>query len=200
MAKTQSERLDEVPSLTVTTERLVFASGAQCDLLHLDGTLPFDQEVRGYRARLTTRGELVIGGVSQGENGRASNAIGSSSSVGTHDLRRFVLVAQVYVPDEAGTLPDSVEIPEPWRNQPYTSTFTRTTLGLTLRGKVGTRKTFAVTAATRDAAKRRLARDLELSANATDRHAARKIFRLALRGVRLEMKSFTARWSGELTR
>ena len=78
----------------------------------------------------------------------------------------------VYVPDEAGTVPDVLEIPEPWRNQPYTSTYTRTTFNRDApRQGRHEEQTFTVTAATRAEAKRRLADDLASSRRTpTDRH------------------------------
>ena len=126
-----------------------------------------------------------------------------SGTGGTSPIRRadhLVLDAVVVLADESGTTPDSVVLPEPLRNEPYTSTHTRTTFTATVNGRVGTEETFTVTAATRAAAKRRLSRDLAMAETAADRQAARKTYRLALRGVRLVMKRFKDSWSGELLR
>lgn len=194
----RTQRVKQVPSLTLTAERVTFASGVRCDLVHLHGRVPFGRELTGYGLGLTTMGDLVISGTSQGEIAKTS----LSRGVGTTDpIRRanhLVLAAVVFLDVEEGTMPDAAMLPEPWRNQPYTFTHTRTTFTANLNGRVGTKRTFTVTPATRVAAERRLSADLAAADDAADRRAARQTHRLALRGVRLVMKSFTSSWTGEL--
>lgn len=193
-------RLERVPTLTVTIERLVFDGGVQCDLLQLDGRLPFGTELRGHGAEVDVMGELVINGVDQGEMQLSGSFHGVGGSAPIRVVRHVVLNAVTYVPDESGTVPDSPTLPEPWRNQPYTSTHTRTTFSAHVSGRIGTEKPFTVTHATRAAAERRLAAELEVAQHAVDRRAARRTYRLALRGIRLVMTPFRERWSGELAR
>jgi len=195
-----AERLEDLPSVTVTAERLTFANGARCDLLHLHGRLPVERQLRGHSAEVSTLGELVVAGASQGEMASHTVASGAGGNIPIRDVDHLVLGAVTFRDVESGTMPDTVVLPEPWRNQPYAFTHTRTTYTVKLVGKVGSHTRFTVTPATRAAARRRLTQDLTAAQNGADRRAARHVFRLALRGIRLDLKTFRARWSGELPR
>lgn len=195
-----AERLEDLPSVTMTAERLTFTNGARCDLLHLDGRLPLERQLRGHSAELSMMGDVVIAGASQGEMASHTVANGAGGNIPIRDVDHLVLGAVAFRDVESGTMPDSALLPEPWRNQPYTVTHTRTTYTVGLVGKVGTQKRFTVTPATRAAAQRRLTLDLAAAQNGADRRAARQTYRLSLRGIRLELKPFRTRWSGELPR
>ena len=200
VVKTSSERVDKLPSVMLTAERLVFAGGTQCDLVQLDGRIPFGQELTGWTTEVTVLGQLVVAGADQGETDRTSSVSVRGSSDAIRETEHLVLDAVVFPADETGTMPDHVAVPAPWRNQPYTFSHTRTTFDTTITGRVGTEKTFTVTPATIAAAKRRLTRDLALAETGADRRAARKTYRLALEGIRLVMKRFEHDWSTELPR
>ena len=200
VAKTATGGVRKLPSVTLTAERLVFTSGAQCDLVQLDGPVPFRRELRGHSAEITVLGQMVVGGADQGEMERATSfsLVGSSRAI--RETGHRVLDAVVFRPDETGTMPDDAALPAPWRNQPYTSAHTRTTFATTISGRVGTERTFTVTPRTRAAAKRRLTIALALAQSDADRRVARKTYRLALRGIRLVWRRFTQSWSVELPR
>lgn len=200
VAQVLTQPVKQVPSLTVTAERLVFANGARCDLLSLDGPVPVGKELTGYGSEMTVLGQLVVGGVDQGEmsSTRAVSGYGGSSPIAR--ARHLVLGAEVFPAVESGTVPDSPTVPAGWRNQPYTSTHTRTTFTATVNGATGKKKTFTVTPATKAAAKRRLDVALALADTAAERRAARQTYRLALQGVRYVMKTFRFDWSGEIPR
>lgn len=191
------DRSELLESLTVIGVRLTYPNGARCDVLSVDGRLPFGHDVKRYAADLSELGTLVVAGADQGETEHQ----GIGTSVGGSPFREFddvVLGAVVYTPTESGTMPALPGIPPEWQGQPYTFTHTRTTASLTLRLRKGVEKRFTVTPATRAAAARRLERDLALASTAADRRDARRTYRLALEGVRLVMKPFRASWSGEL--
>lgn len=190
-------RLRRLGSLGVTGVRLTYPNGARCDVLSVDGRLPFGHDVKRYAADLSELGTLVVAGADQGETEHQ----GIGTSVGGSPFREFddvVLGAVVYTPTESGTMPALPGIPPEWQGQPYTFTHTRTTASLDLRLRKGVEKTFRVTPATRAAAARRLERDLMVASSAADRRDARRTYRLALDGIRLVMKPFRASWSGEL--
>lgn len=193
-----SERVEGLRTITVTAERLSYANGARCDLVWVDGRLAFGQDLKGYQASVGDMGDLVVAGTAQGEveHRGISTAVGGTPP--SHELDREVLGAIVYTPTDSGTLPELPGLPAEWQGQPYTFTHTRTTAEATFRAREGRRESFTVTPATRAAAARRLERDLRIATSAADRRDARRTHRLALRGVRLVMKPFTARWSGEL--
>lgn len=193
-----SEQVEGLRTLTVTAERLSYANGARCDLVHVDGRLRFGQGLKGYKARLRDMGTLVVAGADQGEVEHRGISTGAGGTPPLRELDQEVLVAVVYTPTDSGTIPPLPDLPAEWQGQPYTFTHTRTTAEATFRARVGERQSFTVTPATRAAAARRLERDLSIAPSAADRRDARRTYRLALRGVRLVMKPFTARWSGEL--
>jgi hypothetical protein len=200
VAQAQTHRVAQIPSLTLTAEHLVFASGTRCDLISLDGSVPFGQEVKGHASSISLLGELVVGGVSQGEMASSTSVTGVGGSEPIRVIRNVVLGADVFADVETGTMPDSTSLPEPWRNQPYTFTHTRTDFTASVDGRTSVKKTFTVTPATRATAKRRLTSALADADSAAERSDARRTYRLALRGVRLVMKRFHHEWSGELPR
>lgn len=192
-----TQRLRPLGSIVVTGVRLTYANGVRCDVVSLDGRLPFGHDLKGYDAQVSERGTLVVAGVHQGETELRGigNAVGGSP---VRELDDEVLGAVVYATTESGTVPAAPGVPAQWQGQPYTFTHTRTTAEATLRLRKGVEKRFTVTRATRAAAARRLQRDLDLATSAADRRDARRTYRLALDGVRLAMKPLTAHWSGEL--
>lgn len=193
-----SERVKGLKGVTITAERVTFANGARCDLLHVDGRLPFATDLRKASGEVTDLGTLVVAGADQGETEHNSASTGFSTAPPVRYLEQQVLGTVVYLPTEGGTMPASPFLPPAWQGQPYTYTHTRTTMSATFGARKGEEKHFRVTPATRAAAARRLERDLALASSAADRRDARRTHRLALRGIRLEMKPFRARWSGEL--
>ena len=193
-----SEQVKGLRSLTVTAERLTYANGARCDLVYVDGRLELGQGVKGYKARVSEMGTVVVAGTDQGELEVRGIATGVGGTSVLRELDHEVLGAVVYTPTESGTMPALPGLPPEWQGQPYIVTHTRTTAEATFLARVGTKQSFTVTPATRAAAARRLERDLDRATSAADRRDARRTYRLALRGVRLVMKPFTARWSGEL--
>ncbi len=200
VAQVQTQRVEQVPSLTISAESLVFASGARCDLLSLDGRAPFGRDLTGYGSTMSRLGELVVGGASQGETEGTGSVTGVGGSVPIRRARHEILGAVVFNEVETGTMPDHAGVPAPWRNQPYTTTHTRTTFTATINGALARKKTFTVTRSTKAAAKRRLDIDLALADSAAERRDARATYRLALRGIRLVMKTFRYDWSSELPR
>lgn len=200
VAQVQSRRVKQIPSLTLTAERLVFTSGTRCDLISLDGSVPFGREVKGHGSSISLLGELVVGGVSQGEMEGSGSVTGVGGSEPIRGIRDVVLGAEVFSDVETGTMPDSTSLPESWRNQPYTFTHTRTGFLASVSGRTSTKKSFPVTPATRATAKRRLAAALADADSPAERRDARRTYRLALEGVRLVMKPFRYDWSGELPR
>ncbi|UFN42879.1 hypothetical protein [Nocardioides okcheonensis] len=192
------ERLRRLGSLEVTGVRLTYANGARCDVVTVDGRLPFGHDMKGYDAELSERGTLAVAGTTRDETEHQGIGRSTRSSSPFHGFDDEVLGAVVYVPVESGTMPPLPGIPPEWQLQPYTFTHTSTTASLTLRLRKGVEKRFTVTPATRAAAARRLERDLALASTAADRRDARRTYRLALDGVRLVMKPFRASWSGEL--
>jgi hypothetical protein len=199
VAQALTQRVKQIPSLTLTAEHLVFANGARCDLLSLDGSVPEGRELTGYGSEVTVLQQMVVGGVDQGEM-EGIQAVSGNFGRATARAKHLILGAQVFSDVESGTVPDSPAVPAPWRNQPYTSTHTRTTFTASVDGGIGRKKTFPVTPASTAAAKRHLTLDLMGADTAGERQAARRTYRLALRGVRYVMKSFHLVWSGELPR
>lgn len=200
VAQSQQRRVKQIPTLTLTAQRLVFASGTRCDLISLDGSVPFGREVKGHGSSMSILGELVVGGVSQGEMEGSGSVTGVGGTEPIRGIRDVVLGAEVFTDVETGTMPDSTSLPESWRNQPYTFTHTRTGFTASVEGRTSRERTFAVTPATRAAAKRRLASALADADSAAERRDARRTYRLALEGVRLVMKRFRYEWTGELPR
>ncbi|WP_210439270.1 hypothetical protein [Nocardioides xinjiangensis] len=200
VTQAKSHRVRQIRSLTLTAERLVFASGTRCDLLSVDGRVRGGHELTGHGSDMALMGELVVGGVSQGEMEGHSSQTGAGGTEPIRHARHRVLDAMVFRDVESGTVPDSAAVPEAWRNQPYTFTHTRTTFTATVTGRVARRKTFTVTPATTAAADRRLAAALAVADSTAERRAARKVHRLALRGVRVVMRKFRHDWSDELPR
>ncbi len=144
------DRSELLESLTVIGVRLTYPNGARCDVLSVDGRLPFGHDVKRYAADLSELGTLVVAGADQGETEHQ----GIGTSVGGSPFREFddvVLGAVVYAPTESGTMPALPGIPPEWQGQPYMFTHTRTTASLTLRLRKGVEKRFTVTPATRAA-------------------------------------------------
>ncbi|MBS2940344.1 hypothetical protein KDN32_21620 [Nocardioides sp. J2M5] len=192
------DRSELLGSLEVTGVRLTYPNGARCDVLSVDGRLPFGHDIKGFDTEVSELGTLVVAGADQGETEHQGIGRNLRSSSPFRELRDEVLGAVVYAPTESGTMPALPGIPPAWQGQPYTFTHTRTTASLDLKARKGVEKSFKVTPATRAAAARRLERDLAVARSAADRRDARRTYRLALDGVRLVMKPFRVSWSGEL--
>lgn len=204
VVSTTVTRVRPLAGVKVVAERLDF-SGVTCDLLYVTGTLPAGARVTetGYAHEVWA--DLIVGDVQQdpipapSHFGFGTGWFGESEVAGVP--RNVALIdAVAFRAVETGTIPDEPGVPTEWKGDPYTITHLRTDWRVDIAGSRLVRKTFTVTAATKVAAERRLQRQLRAARTAAQRQAARKTYRLALRGIKLVRRKFDVELAGSKPR